>query len=77
MVGTALLIAIMIVIVIGALSLFRYFLTGSGRARTSSPATGHLSQSRLADGGDQAHFPRIKFVADGEKPYEYVGYMGL
>lgn len=77
MVGTVILIASMIAIVIGAVSLFRYFLMGSDRAGASGPPTGHLPQTHPAEGGGQAHFPRIKFVADGENNYEYVGYMGL
>lgn len=77
MVGTALLIALMIAIVIGAVSLIRFLVLETRVVRSRGPAARHIPPPRPPEGGGQANFPRIKFVAGKENTYEYVGYMGL
>ena len=77
MVETALLIALMIAIVIGAVSLIRFLILETRQVRTRGPTARHIPPPRSPEGGGPAHFPRIKFVAGKENTYEYVGYMGL
>lgn len=74
---TVTLIAATIAIIIGAGTLIGYFLTVSGRLRVTGSIAGNPPPTVSSGGEEQAHFQRMEFVANDEKNYEFVGYMGL